>query len=229
MAITQFGFMGFVLVRHKKLGVRHNQEDIDAFVHFWRVIGHMLGIEDRYNLCTDSLDGTMSRVEAMMNHVVTPGMIKPPAQFDHMLGAMMEGLWCYIPIITKESFLYVTNMLAGVPGYYYTDEERLEQIAYVSKYGQSGMENRSEIEKELQGNKFSKFYSLHWWDRFVVNFVCYTCHLIYVSEIWRWYFKLNVHLALFLITWFPFLAFPKFGFRSSYVRILKNHAKPMAE
>ena len=43
-AMTTFEFMGFGLVKPHLLGIKHdNDEDQEAFVHFWAVIGFMLG------------------------------------------------------------------------------------------------------------------------------------------------------------------------------------------
>lgn len=47
MALTQFGFMGFALLRPKELGISGSEADFEGFVHFWRVIGHFLGIKDK--------------------------------------------------------------------------------------------------------------------------------------------------------------------------------------
>lgn len=48
MALTQFGFMGFGLVRSKMVGVHEASEDEwQAFIHVWRVVGYMLGLEER--------------------------------------------------------------------------------------------------------------------------------------------------------------------------------------
>lgn len=57
MAMTQFGFMGYALVRPHLLGIKHdNVEDREAFVHLWAVLGHMLGIKDHYNMCLHPLE-----------------------------------------------------------------------------------------------------------------------------------------------------------------------------
>lgn len=49
MVLTQFGFMGFVLVRSKQVGLHEaNDEEWESFIHVWKVIGRLLGIEDRY-------------------------------------------------------------------------------------------------------------------------------------------------------------------------------------
>lgn len=48
MACTQFGFMGFIIIRTERIGIHDaTNEDLEAFIHFWRVIGYALGIEDK--------------------------------------------------------------------------------------------------------------------------------------------------------------------------------------
>lgn len=46
VAFTQFAFMGFVVLKRKEFGVQYEEKDLDAFCHFWRVLGYMLGIKD---------------------------------------------------------------------------------------------------------------------------------------------------------------------------------------
>lgn len=57
MSMTQFGFMGFALVKPHQLGIKYdNDMHREAFVHFWAVIGSMLGIKDENNMCLFPLD-----------------------------------------------------------------------------------------------------------------------------------------------------------------------------
>lgn len=51
MALTQFGFIGFTLISGDMLGVHTSDEELHGLVHFWRVIGHMLGMDERYYIC----------------------------------------------------------------------------------------------------------------------------------------------------------------------------------
>lgn len=46
MSLTQFGFIGLLLLKKKELGVKGTEEDEKGLVHFWRTIGYMLGIQD---------------------------------------------------------------------------------------------------------------------------------------------------------------------------------------
>ena len=46
MAITQYGFIGFSILSQKHTGVQANTEEISDYCHFWRVLGHIIGIKD---------------------------------------------------------------------------------------------------------------------------------------------------------------------------------------
>ena len=48
MAITQFGFIGFTLLSGDQLGVVTSEAELEGLVHFWRVIGNLLGMEEKY-------------------------------------------------------------------------------------------------------------------------------------------------------------------------------------
>lgn len=57
MAMTKFGFMGYTLARPHLLGIKHdNDEDREAFIHLWAVLGAMLGIKDEFNMCLYPLE-----------------------------------------------------------------------------------------------------------------------------------------------------------------------------
>lgn len=48
MVVTQFGFMGYILTKSKTIGLYNiKDEELEGFIHVWRVVGYLLGIEDR--------------------------------------------------------------------------------------------------------------------------------------------------------------------------------------
>lgn len=48
MALTQFGFLGYALARPTELGIFHaSEEELAGLIHIWRVVGYILGIDDR--------------------------------------------------------------------------------------------------------------------------------------------------------------------------------------
>lgn len=47
MVLTQYGFTGYIFVTPKAFGLCNTLEENEAYNHFWRVNGYMLGISDR--------------------------------------------------------------------------------------------------------------------------------------------------------------------------------------
>lgn len=46
MAITQFGFMGYLVLSGRKLGLFLSKDEVDCILHFWRVHGFLMGIHE---------------------------------------------------------------------------------------------------------------------------------------------------------------------------------------
>lgn len=205
MALTQFGFMGFIILTPHKLGVQISHEELTAFVHFWRVIGHMVGIQEKYNLCTDSYQTTVMRVKLISNNIYRPYLEETGNDFWIMAKSLIEGLWCYNPMLDTNAFIYFTKWLANCKNYiYYESDPRLASTA------NSLIESRQIIE------------SFNWYTRWIL-YLQMSAHTYMANfTIFRWYFNNQVWMAKHIIYWFPFLAFFKFGFRKGYVRILKG-------
>jgi hypothetical protein len=52
LAVTQFGFIGFLVLNPESVFVYDGSEgDLQAFLHLWAIIGYTLGIDDAYNIC----------------------------------------------------------------------------------------------------------------------------------------------------------------------------------
>ncbi|XP_001853256.2 rubber oxygenase [Culex quinquefasciatus] len=197
MAVTQFGFVGYVVLGYKKLGIQYSVEDMEAMVHFWRVIGYMIGIQDQYNICTDSLATTEQRMRQIQDHILRPALEERTEDFEEMGKALITGMWSFNPFLNYDAFLFLTARLTGVPGYHYWTEEH-PSVGCETKY-----------------QKFSRY------TRFVLYFLILIHEIGLKYTIVRLYLNSQMVMSRFLITYFPFLAIPKFGFRNSYVRILK--------
>ncbi|XP_026280055.2 uncharacterized protein LOC113207633 [Frankliniella occidentalis] len=56
MAVTQVAFIGLFVLEPARFGAHAvTDEDLDALVYVWWILGRALGILDRYNVCGDSL------------------------------------------------------------------------------------------------------------------------------------------------------------------------------
>jgi ER-bound oxygenase mpaB/B'/Rubber oxygenase, catalytic domain len=201
MAITQFGFMGFGVLQPKFLGFQHTHEDLEAFVHFWRVMGYMLGIKDEYNLCTDSLDSTIVRCRTVQQEFLLEILENPTADFVHMTRVIVDGLWCLEPTLKYESVMFLTNRLAGIRYYHYYDHE---------------IENEPDKEELRRKSRFAELDS-H--SKFLVTMQVNLIQYWYQFALVRWFYNLQVLINRFIIKYFPFLAFYYFGIKDSYVRI----------
>lgn len=47
MAVTQFGFVGLIILKPEFFGAHNvDDQDLEAFLHLWRGIGYLIGIDD---------------------------------------------------------------------------------------------------------------------------------------------------------------------------------------
>ena len=60
MAITQLGFTAFLILHTEHCGVYGaTEKDLEGYLMIWRSIGYLLGVEDRYNICTSLHESRM--------------------------------------------------------------------------------------------------------------------------------------------------------------------------
>lgn len=55
MSLAQFGFIGYVMISSEFLGIKTTREEMEGLVHVWRVIGNMLGMEEKFVVSTSFL------------------------------------------------------------------------------------------------------------------------------------------------------------------------------
>ncbi len=92
MALVQGGFIYCTLLYADQLGIHCHQEDLDDYVFFWRGIGYLLGIEDRYNLCTGGYHSACQLLRQLETEMLFPAMAKPPPGCQAMQDAYLEAM-----------------------------------------------------------------------------------------------------------------------------------------
>lgn len=229
MALTQFGFIGFILIKGSKLGMKFSDKNEEGFVHFWRVIGYMIGIEDRFNVCTESVAVTKKRLQIIEREEIRPCLENAPSMFHDMANALVSGLWSFNPLLDTEAFIYITKRLAGCEGYYYFESEiekdgilPIKMSPSPDTIKQNGIE-AGHVKKTKREKLFTNFVStLNLYSRFILFVVIMIHQYCMMFFLVRWYFNGQLIVSRFLIKYFPFLAFHRFGFRDSYVRIFRG-------
>ncbi|CAG9821186.1 unnamed protein product [Phaedon cochleariae] len=112
MALTQFGFIGFALVRGRFIGIHEvSEEELKGFIHLWRAVGYVLGIEDRFNICRESVKETKEICEELMRRVFIPGLQQPGDDFYNVAKVVVEGFRGMIPGLHLDNMLHYTHMI----------------------------------------------------------------------------------------------------------------------
>ncbi|XP_063222502.1 uncharacterized protein LOC134531005 isoform X2 [Bacillus rossius redtenbacheri] len=114
MALTQFGFMGFSALQPARLGLVGSEHHVAGFLHFWRTIGYVMGIDDRFNICRESVLETRMLCRMLSERVLGPALASPPPQFDAMSHALLHAMWAVVPVIDHAAFCDFTRLLAGL-------------------------------------------------------------------------------------------------------------------
>lgn len=93
MAITQLSFVGFVVTKPHMLGIHNfSREDLENYLHLWRIIGNLLGMDDRYNICRDSLEETREICDILIEKFFKSELYKLHKDYIKMISVFTEAL-----------------------------------------------------------------------------------------------------------------------------------------
>ncbi|XP_050353217.1 uncharacterized protein LOC126775380 isoform X2 [Nymphalis io] len=258
LALTQFGFIGLSLLKTDAFGIRQiEDDDWEAYNHFWRVIGHAIGIEDRYNICRKNVEETRQVCQILLDRVYTPSLENVPEYFEHMARAMLDGMWCVNPTVHVDAMIYWTKYLCNVPGFVYKESERIDLQRKIKeklngKSDDIGVETTSLMParplielpngtprllylrdyNNIESTPAYKKLPLAARYKLAVNVIIAA---FYSSYIGRVFLNLNFRFSLLLMKYFPYMAFFKFGVFASYIKIFNEdptdneEPKPNAE
>jgi len=112
LLVTQLAFSIVLLIGLERLGLldAESASEMECYLHMWRYIGHLMGVEPRLNAAPmDTLGGAQAMLESIASHVVS----SEPCARDitmHVLGSVSHK-----PPLPRSPLLHValTRMLAG--------------------------------------------------------------------------------------------------------------------
>lgn len=200
MALTQFGFLGFLVLKPRMLGLPDTPDVMEPLIHLWRVVGYLMGIKEEFNICTDSVSTTKERMNAILSNVYRPALEKTGEQFDLMSKALLDGLWYSDVILNFRPYMCFAKRLAGCEGYEYF---------------------KSDFEKPPSEEtiKKLKYQQLLWWERAVLFYYIALYEYLYKITIFRILYNIKSYVMVIFNYYFPIVAMYKFGIRKAYVRI----------
>ena len=117
MGLVQSGFMGAVVMYPSQFGVKCTESDLEDYIHLWRGLGYLLGIDDRYNICSGSFHDTKNIVKEIEQKLLVPALLDRPEHFDLMSNAYVDGLnqEFLFPLTTREQMLALSYELVRLP------------------------------------------------------------------------------------------------------------------
>ncbi|XP_025017900.1 uncharacterized protein LOC107368433 [Tetranychus urticae] len=106
MALTQFGFIGLIILHPKQVGFPENSQDLVGLIHFWRCVGYLLGLDDRFNILDESdLPGTRALCGRLLESEFKPAINRYPTnQASQMSTAIIQAIKAIIPILSTRGF-----------------------------------------------------------------------------------------------------------------------------
>ncbi|XP_015588251.1 uncharacterized protein LOC107264473 [Cephus cinctus] len=198
MALTQFGFIGFTLLNGDQLGVVTSSDELEGLVHVWRVVGSMLGMEERFNLCRGSLEETRGLCRRLLDEIFVPHLSLANEDFPEMGRVLLEGLWPVNPHLDPRAFSAFTL--------------RLVTSATTNNNHSLVIDNTT----------------LSLYSRFILGLQLFVHDNLLPRRCWwsiifRTFFNGQMRLAIYLTENCPFLAYWSFGREESRVNIFKCH------
>lgn len=212
----------YILRRPRLLGIDSeiNSSNLVAFNHFWRVLGHCLGLEERFNLCSSSCSETIERIHGMTPRIIGPAFVQHSHTYQRIIEDFVDIFWYFNPLVTTESIKFLSNRLAGVPGHYLTEEERLKDLNSLEDHrgylGQFFYKLKGQC--ELNTPKCFTYQQLiPWTDKLVIVAVMSVLSKYLSSKYHRWFWNSLIWLGRFCVRQLSFMAVGM-GFKCSYVK-----------
>ena len=91
MAIVQFAFVSGVVLYPEQFGVDCSESELEDYIHFWRGIGYLLGIEDKFNMCRGNYTETLQICQDIEEHVL-PELKSPTKESQVLVQAFCDGI-----------------------------------------------------------------------------------------------------------------------------------------
>jgi hypothetical protein len=151
----------------------------------------------RFNICCESFEETLERLEVVKNEFLLPSLANPPEEFVPMTKYIANGLKCFNPFDTYDEMIFMTKRMVGVPDFYYLDSEIPENYD----------REKLALYKETRPSRVSIWLSV------------ISRQFLLKYFILRWFFNIFTSVCEFFIRYFPVVAFFKFGFGNAYTNI----------
>lgn len=197
LTLTMFGFMGLFVSDPDEFGIKATDEQMEDFVHNWRVMGHLLGCKEEFNLCGETLKITRDRINLIKQEVIRPALLKAGNEYYDYMKSAITGIQCFTPHLSYDTAMFYVNRVLKIPNYYYFESDKR-------------MENESN--KEI----LSK---LGWLSRLHLFMTAFMFKYVLKVTILRWIANISILIVMLFLEIFPVIAIYRFGVKNAYVKL----------
>ncbi|XP_054934242.1 uncharacterized protein [Dermacentor andersoni] len=105
MAVTQFAFVGLVVLYPRQLGLSLSECELECVLHFWRCVGYKLGMADSYNLCSGNYRETFDVCLEMQEKLIKPGLVNASREASAMSKDIISAVRVLVIFLSYEGMM----------------------------------------------------------------------------------------------------------------------------
>jgi len=112
LAITQIGFVSYLVLHPKESGLDNpSHEELHDYIHFWRAIGYLMGLDDKYNACAGTYGQCVTLFRDVEREIVLKNISQPSPQYKEIVTWFVNSS---LPGVSAEALLaYCRAMITG--------------------------------------------------------------------------------------------------------------------
>ncbi len=92
MVLVQTGFIAATILHTNSIGITFTKQEMEDFIYFWRGVGYLLGIDDKYNMCKGGYAETYQFCSDVQKKILFPSLKDTPKDFIKMATAYCDGM-----------------------------------------------------------------------------------------------------------------------------------------
>jgi len=99
LALATLGMVGYLVLYPDQFGLSDDvsHDDLDDYVYWWRVVGYLLGADDKYNICQGTYHQSVDLFRDIDREIILKNIDQPPAEMfkevaDSFMSEMLPSL-----------------------------------------------------------------------------------------------------------------------------------------
>ncbi|XP_059142155.1 uncharacterized protein LOC131929791 [Physella acuta] len=161
MGVVQSGFMGAVIMYSDKAGIKCSESDLDDYVYFWYGIGHLLGIDFKYNICSNGLSQAFNICKEIEHEIINVFLANPKPEYFYLANTTVAAFQGGSKTLTLFTLPVISAMFMTLK---WTDLSFSDKVRYsIWKFIFFAVKHCSFLRRYIN-NRIEKTFNLHFKD-----------------------------------------------------------------